>query len=135
MTERDFKIPLKPFEEREPMSKYQQEELWDRYTWWKMTQCRVYKLCSNRDCQKAIRQYQYYYKYHNQAWRRIPWHFNQWKMICADCYYDHVCPPSSHEWQRNAERKMQEYQNTIEETYPEHFSQIEIGVSKEVTQK
>ena len=122
--ERNFSLPKIPFEEREPISKYQQDELHDRYTWWKMTKCRVDKICQHRDCNKYIRKYQYYYKYHNQTYRRIPWHFTYWKMICADCYFDHVCPPKSYEWQRNAERKMQSYQNKIEETYPEAFTKV-----------
>ena len=121
-TERDFSKPLVPFEDREPVTDWRQKELHERYTWWKITQCRVYKLCQHRKCAKAIRQYQYYYKYHNQRYSRIPWSFNEWKMICADCYFDHVCPPKSYEWQKNAERKMREYQNKIEETYPEAFT-------------
>ena len=128
--------PKIPFEFREPLSKYVQDTLHERHTWWQITGCRKDFTCMNHECSRQVRTYQYYYKYHNRRYNHIPYYIkSNWLRVCNDCYFDHICKPLTPSWNRHQERKMEEQQANIERTYPhlqEQFEQARKEIEGEI---
>ena len=112
--------PKIPFEFRHKMSKWNQDLLNERHEWWQITGCRKDFTCMNNECAVRVHKYQYYYKYHNEAWRHIPYFLKMsWARVCSDCYHDHIIPASSPRWQRHQDKKLEEMQMEVENTYPQ----------------
>ena len=42
-----------------------------------------------------------------------------WARVCSDCYHDHILPASSPRWQRHQDKKLEEMQMEVENTYPQ----------------